>query len=134
MAEFNFEDEKKSGFKLVPQGEQVLTVENVEYQKVLGRVVVFLKNTDGIKMRHTFFLKKNNGEINNVAQNIWLNFGRNVLNKPQGSKGGFDTKDLIGHSVVATVEHTESNDGTTYANLKAWTFKPFVVDEDLDNL
>lgn len=136
MAQFNFNDEsQQGGFRILPVGEQLLTITDIEYKEALGHMVVNFENADGIKHRETYRFIKNNGEPNDFARGIFIRLGRIALNKPQGSKGGFDHMELIGHSVIATVEHQTSEwNGKEYTNARLKHFEPANEVDDLDNL
>lgn len=135
MAQFNFDDEAKLGFQILPQGDQVLTITNVEYKQNLGHMIIDFKNPNGITHKETYRFIKNNGEPNDSARGIFVRLGRIALNKPQGSKGGFDHTELVGKSVIATVEHeTTEYNGKNYTHARLKHFEPYVVEDDLDNL
>lgn len=135
MALFNFNEEKQNNFKLLPQGNQLLTIVDIEYKQALGHMVVHFSNPQGIQHKETYRFIKNDGTPNDIARGIFIRLGRIALNKPQGCAGGFDHTELIGKSVIATVEHQTSDwNGKQYTNVRLKHFESAQMDDDLDNL
>ena len=114
----------KSGFTIIPEGEYVFRIYDVEYDEDFGKLVIKLVNAKGETLAERFSLKDKNDEFNEKALNAFSYFAKTALNDFSLSDGDdIDPMDLIGHYIRAEVKHTSvestKNPGkmNTYANL-----------------
>jgi len=110
-----------SGFELIPEGEYVFRIWDVEYDEEFGKMVIKLVTADGKKHQERFSLKDQDDQPNEKALNAFSYFAKTALN--DFSREEIDEKELIGHYIRAEVVHTKQpnrKDPTktiTFANL-----------------
>ena len=110
-----------SGFTVIPEGEYVLRIYDVQYDEEFGKLTVRMVTADGLKHDERFSLKDNNDQPNEKSLNAFSFLAKTALN--DFSLTDIDHTDLIGHYIRAEVIHTvqlNRNDPTktvTFANL-----------------
>ena len=92
-------------FKLIPEGEYIFKVTDVEYDEDFGKMKVSLQTKDGQKHTEQFMLLNKKGETNEGALKAFSYFARVCLNNP--SLDEIDHEDLIGCYIQCTVTHEE---------------------------
>ena len=110
-----------SGFTVIPEGEYVFRIYDVQYDEEFGKLTVRMVTADGLKHDERFSLKDSNDQPNEKALNAFSFLAKTALN--DFSVTDIDHTDLIGHYLRAEVVHTvqpNRNDPTknvTFANL-----------------
>lgn len=110
-----------SGFSVIPEGEYVFRIYDVQYDEEFGKLTVCMVTADGLKHNERFSLKDSNDQPNEKALNAFSFLAKTALN--DFSVTDIDHTDLIGHYLRAEVVHTvqpNRNDPTknvTFANL-----------------
>lgn len=110
-----------SGFTLVPEGEHVFRIFDVDYDEKFGKLTVKMVTAQGIVHHENFSLKDKNDEPNEGALNAFSYFAKTALN--DFTVEDIDHTDLIDHYIRAEVEHTklpsrkDPSKTVTFANL-----------------
>lgn len=110
-----------SMFTIIPEGEHVFKVEDVEYDKDFGVIELHLITKNGMKHKERFNLIRNDGEINQPALNAFSYTARVLMN--DFSLKEIDHRDLIGKYMKAEVKHNvvpsakDPNKNLTFVNL-----------------
>ena len=94
---------ENTGFVIIPEGEHVFKVEDVEYDKDFGIIELHLITKNGMKHKERFKLIRNDGEINQPALNAFSYTARVLMN--DFSLKEIDHRDLIGRYMKAEVKH-----------------------------
>ena len=94
---------ENTGFVIIPEGEHVFKVEDVEYDKDFGVIELHLITKNGMKHKERFNLIRNDGEINQPALNAFSYTARVLMN--DFSLKEIDHRDLIGRYMKAEVKH-----------------------------
>lgn len=95
----------RSGFTLIPEGEYVFRIYDVEYDEEYGKLKIHLVNAKGMTLIERYSLIKNDGEYNEGALNAFSYFARTAL-------GSYDEEDidptcLVDHFIKAEVIHNK---------------------------
>ena len=94
---------ESTGFTIIPEGEHIFKVEDVEYDKDFGTIELHLITKNGMKHKERFNLIGNNGEINQRALNAFSYTARVLMN--DFSLKEIDHRDLVGRYMKAEVKH-----------------------------
>ena len=105
-----------SNFKRIPEGIHTLYIYDVRYDETFGQLdLYFYSETTGDTHRERYFLlSKDGSEQNENAINAFSYTAHVALNDFEVDD--IDPVDLIGHRIVAKVEH-QANNGKTYVRL-----------------
>lgn len=112
---------ENTGFVIIPEGEHIFKVEDVEYDKDFGVIEIHLITKNGMKHKERFKLIRNDGEINQPALNAFSYTARVLMN--DFSLKEIDHRDLIGRYMKAEVKHNvvpsskDPNKNLTFVNL-----------------
>ncbi|GHV47013.1 hypothetical protein FACS189499_03630 [Clostridia bacterium] len=110
-----------SGFVVIPEGEYIFRIYDVDYDEEFGKVVISLVTAKGLTHKERFSIKNKDDEVNEGAMNALSFFAKVALN--DYDRDDFDPSDLIDCYICAEVVHTKlpsSKDPTktvTFANL-----------------
>lgn len=111
-----------SGFTLIPEGQHIFRIYQVDYNEEFGRLTVHMVNAQGITYQERFSLKGKDGEFNEKACNAFSYFAKTALNNY--SVEAIDHNDLVGHYIKMEIIHNtypSNNDPSktvTFANSK----------------
>lgn len=94
-----------SGFMLIPEGEYVFRIYDVEQNETFGKIIVKLVNAQGMTQIERFSLKNQNDEWNEGALNAFSYFAKNALN--DFTREDVEPKELIDHYIRAEVVHSD---------------------------
>lgn len=94
-----------SGFMLIPEGEYVFRIYDVEQDETFGKIIVKLVNAQGMTQIERFSLKNQNDEWNEGALNAFSYFAKNALN--DFTREDVEPKELIDHYIRAEVVHSD---------------------------
>ncbi len=94
---------ENTGFTIIPEGEHIFKVEDVEYDKDFGVIEIDLITKNGMKHKERFRLIRNDGEVNQGALNAFSYTARVLMN--DFSLKEIDHRDLIGRYMKAEVKH-----------------------------
>lgn len=94
-----------SGFTLIPEGEYVFRIYDVEQNETFGKIIVKLVNAQGMTQIERFSLKNKNDEWNEGALNAFSYFAKNALN--DFTREAVEPKELIDHYIRAEVVHSD---------------------------
>lgn len=92
-----------STFTIIPEGEHIFKVEDVEYDKDFGTMEIYLITENGMKHKERFNLIGNNGEVNQGALNAFSYTARVLMN--DFSLKEIDHQELVGRYMKAQVKH-----------------------------
>ena len=119
-----------NGFKLIPEGNHILRIYDVEYDPDFGKLIVKMVNAKGVIHMERFFLMNNDGLPNDAAYYSFSCLAQAALN--DYSLEEIDHTDIIGRYIGAEIKHTQSpskkdpNTMNTYANVvKKWAAEGF---------
>lgn len=110
-----------NGFMIIPEGEYIFRIYDVEQDEDFGKVLIKLVNAQGLTHTERFSLKDKNDEWNEKALNAFSYFVKTAMN--DYTLEDVDPEELINHYIKAEVVHTvlpSKNDPTktvTFANL-----------------
>ena len=106
------------GFTSLPDGEQTLFITGVDYDEKWGKIEVHCINAGGIKHSERYRIYRDDGEINEVALNLFSWLARTALGTDAADE--IDPTSLKGHYFACTVSHvkSEGKDGKTYTNTR----------------
>ena len=93
----------ESSFVIIPEGEHIFKVTDINYDEDFGKMEVTLTTAEGLTMTETYNLLTSDGETNNKAYNAFSFFAKTALNN--FSLDEIDTDDLIGCYIKANVTH-----------------------------
>lgn len=111
----------QGSYSILPEGEYVFLIKDVEYDETFGEIKIHLVTEDGRTMDERYRLKNGDDTPNEKALNAFSFFAKTALDN--FGLDEIDHTDLIGHYIRATVKHTTSpskKDPTktvTFANL-----------------
>lgn len=94
-----------SGFMLIPEGEYVFRIYDIEQDETFGKIIVKLVNAQGMTQIERFSLKNQNDEWNEGALNAFSYFAKNALN--DFTREDVEPKELIDHYIRAEVVHSD---------------------------
>lgn len=94
-----------NGFTLIPEGEYVFRIYDVEQDETFGKIIVKLVNAQGMTQIERFSLKNQNDEWNEGALNAFSYFAKNALN--DFTREDVEPKELIDHYIRAEVVHSD---------------------------
>ena len=94
---------ENTGFVIIPEGEHIFKVEDVEYDKDFGVIELHLITKNGMKHKERFNLIRNDGEINQPALNAFSYTARVLMN--DFSLKEIDHRELVGRYMKAEVKH-----------------------------
>lgn len=110
-----------SGFTLIPEGEYVFRIYDVNFDEDFGKIEVNLVNADGATMKERFCVKNADDSWNEGALNAFSYFAKTALN--DFSIEDVDPEELVNHYIRAEVVHSkvpsnkDPNKTVTFANL-----------------
>lgn len=93
----------ESSFVIIPEGEHIFKVTEINYDEDFGKMEVTLTTAEGLTMTETYNLLTADGETNDKAYNAFSFFAKTALNN--FTLDEIDTDDLIGCYIKATVSH-----------------------------
>ena len=91
----------ESSFVIIPEGEHIFKVTEINYDEDFGKMEVTLTTAEGLTMTETYNLLTADGETNDKAYNAFSFFAKTALNN--FTLDEIDTDDLIGCYIKATV-------------------------------
>jgi len=91
------------GFTSIPEGEHIFKIVSSVYDFDFGRLEVGMVTASGQKHTERFSLIKDDGEINEKAQNAFSYFAKTALNNFNLEE--IDHEDIIGCYLKCKVEH-----------------------------
>lgn len=94
---------ENTGFTIIPEGEHIFKVEDVEYDKDFGVIEIHYITKNGMKHKERFNLIGNDGEINQGALNAFSYTARVLMN--DFTLKEIDHRDLVGRYMKAEVKH-----------------------------
>lgn len=94
---------ENTGFTIIPEGEHIFKVEDVEYDKDFGTMEIYLVTKNGMKHKERFNLIGNDGEVNQGALNAFSYTARVLMN--DFSLKEIDHQELVGRYMKAEVKH-----------------------------
>lgn len=112
-----------SGFTIMPEGEHILRIYDVDFDEEFGKLIIKLINAKGVTVQERFTLKDANEEYNNGALNAFSNLAKAALDDEDAED--VDPEDLIDHYIKGEVVHAVVEDKKdpsktrTYANIRA---------------
>ncbi|MDL2280349.1 hypothetical protein LJC10_00650 [Selenomonadales bacterium OttesenSCG-928-I06] len=107
-------------FTLVPAGEQVLRIKEVDdsnYEE-FDKLVVIYEDVDGNTLKENFMFTNNDDEPNETADWIYTKLGRLALQDQTLDE--IDYEDFPDCYILAEIEHREGSKGGTFANIKKY--------------
>lgn len=110
----------KESFPLIPQGEQVIRIKEVddkEYEK-FQKLTVVVEDASGASAKVNFNFVKDDGTENEVAEGIYTRMCRAAFDDQTLDECDWD--DLAGCYVRVEIVHNEGNKGGTFANVAKW--------------
>lgn len=111
----------RDGFSLIPEGEYVFRIYEVNHDVNFGKIEIKLINAKGQTMTERFTLMQQGGEYNERALSAFSYFAKTAMN--DFDMEDVEPKDLVNHYVRAEVVHNEKqsnkdpNKTVTFANL-----------------
>lgn len=111
----------RDGFSIIPEGEYVFRIYEVNHDENFGKIEIKLINAKGQTMTERFTLMQQDGEYNERALSAFSYFAKTAMNN--FDMEDVEPKDLVNHYIRAEVVHTESpskknpNKTVTFANL-----------------
>lgn len=111
----------RDGFSIIPEGEYVFRIYEVNHDEDFGKVEIKLINAKGQTMTERFTLMQQGGEYNERALSAFSYFAKTAMN--DFGMEDVEPKDLVNHYIRAEVVHTKSpskkdpNKTVTFANL-----------------
>lgn len=112
---------ESTGFTIIPEGEHIFKVEDVEYDKDFGTIELYLITENGMKHKEKFNLIGNDGEVNQRALNAFSYTARVLMNDFNLKE--IDHQELVGRYMKAEVKHNivpsskDPNKNLTFVNL-----------------
>lgn len=94
---------ENTGFTIIPEGEHIFKVEDVEYDKDFGTIELYLITENGMKHKERFNLIGNDGEVNQRALNAFSYTARVLMNDFNLKE--IDHQELVGRYMKAEVKH-----------------------------
>lgn len=91
------------GFSIVPEGTHVFKITKVTYDPDFGKMEIEMVTASSVKHVERFQLMKDNGEVNEKANNAFSYFAKTALNNFNLEE--IDTDDLAGCYIRAEVTH-----------------------------
>lgn len=107
---------KGTGYSILPEGQVILKITNVDYKEKFHKMVITLENKEGIKQTERFMLNTDGG------LNAFSYFAHKATNNFDNDE--IDTNDLVGKFLRCTIVHTVLDSTTkpgetvTFANIK----------------
>ena len=95
-----------SGFSIIPEGEYIFLIHEVEYDPDFGKMTVHMVTAEGQKLDERFTLKNADDTLNEKALNAFSYFAKTALNNYTVEE--IDEQDLVGHYIKAEVIHRTS--------------------------
>ena len=111
----------RDGFSIIPEGEYVFRIYEVNRDVNFGKIEIKLINAKGQTMTERFTLMQQDGEYNEKALSAFSYFAKTAMNN--FDMEDVEPKDLVNHYIRAEVVYTESpskknpNKTVTFANL-----------------
>lgn len=111
----------RDGFSLIPEGEYVFRIYEVNHDVNFGKIEIKLINAKGQTMTERFTLMQQGGEYNERALSAFSYFAKTAMN--DFDMEDIEPKDLVNHYIRAEVVHNEKqsnkdpNKSVTFANL-----------------
>lgn len=111
----------RDGFSVIPEGEYVFRIYEVNCDENFGKIEIKLINAKGQTITERFSLMQQNGEYNDGALSAFSFFAKTAMN--DFGMEDIEPKDLVNHYIRAQVVHSEvpsrkNPDKTmTFANL-----------------
>ena len=111
----------RDGFSIIPEGEYVFRIYEVNHDVNFGKIEIKLINAKGQTMTERFTLMQQDGEYNEKALSAFSYFSNTSMNN--FDMEDVEPKDLVNHYNRAEVVYTESpskknpNKTVTFANL-----------------
>lgn len=110
-----------NSFSIIPEGKQILRIDDVSYDEDFGKLEVKMSNKSGNKHTERFSLMRADGSMNEGAMGAFSYFAKNAMNNFEMED--IDPVELKGHFLEVVVEHEKvpnRNDPTktmTFARL-----------------
>ena len=119
-----------NGFTIIPEGNHIFRIYDVEYNPDFGKLIVKMVNAKGIIHIERFSLMGNDGNPNDAACNAFSYFAKTALNNFALEE--IDHTDIIGRYIGGEITHTklpskkDPNETLTFANIgKKWVAEGF---------
>jgi hypothetical protein len=111
----------RDGFSIIPEGEYVFRIYEVNHYEDFGKVEIKLINAKGQTMTERFTLMQQYGEYNEKALSAFSYFAKTAMN--DFGMEDIEPQELVNHYIRAQVVHSEvpsnkdPNKTVTFANL-----------------
>lgn len=111
----------RDGFSIIPEGEYVFRIYEVNYDEKFGKIEIKLINAKGQTMTERFSLMQQDGEYNERALSAFSYFAKTAMN--DFGMEDIEPQELVNHYIRAQVVHSEvpsnkdPNKTVTFANL-----------------
>lgn len=111
----------RDGFSIIPEGEYVFRIYEVNHDEKFGKIEIKLINAKGQTMTEKFILMDSHGDYNDRALSAFSYFAKAAMN--DFDMEDVEPKDLVNHYIRAEVVHNEKqsnkdpNKTVTFANL-----------------
>ena len=131
---------EKKGFTILPEGNVILKITEVDYDAEFGKMTIKMVNKAGISHNERYSLQDKDGEINEKALGAFSFFARTALQLSNDDAQEIDEQELVGKYIKCRVEH-EKREGTgqyagkTYTNARLKDYEPadgFAVTKVID--
>lgn len=111
----------RDGFSIIPEGEYVFRIYEVNHDEKFGKIEIKLINAKGQTMTEKFTLMDSHGEYNDRTLSAFSYFAKAAMN--DFDMEDVEPKDLVNHYIRAEVVYNEKqsykdpNKTVTFANL-----------------
>ncbi len=111
----------RDGFSIIPEGEYVFRIYEVNHDECFGKIEIKLINAKGQTMTERFTLMQQDGVYNERALSAFSYFAKTAMNN--FDMEDVEPKDMVNRYIRAEVVHTKSpskkdpNKTVTFANL-----------------
>lgn len=105
----------KKEYKICPEGTYIFKIYDA-WENQNDTIIVQMVTADGKHHSEFYRLKKKDGSINDGALNAFAYFAKTALD--DFDKESIETPaELNGHFIMGTIEHSEGQNGKTYARM-----------------
>lgn len=95
----------RDGFSIIPKGEYVFRIYEVNHNENFGKIEIKLINAKGQTMTERFTLMQQDGKYNEGALSAFSYFAKTAMN--DFDMEDVEPKDLVNHYIRAQVVHSE---------------------------
>lgn len=93
----------EGGFSVIPKGEHIFKITKSTYDATFGKLEVEMVTAQGQKHTERYSLTKDDGSVNEGANNAWSYFAKVALNNFNLDE--IDTDDIVGCYIKCMVDH-----------------------------